>query len=95
MDSRLAIVNYARKIGVAFQIADDILDVEGNQELVGKTLQKDAAQGKVTFVSIYGLNKAKNIASNLINEAQKSLEIFGSKAITLQNLAQYIIDRSY
>lgn len=93
MDSRLAVIDYARKIGIAFQIADDILDIEGNQELVGKTLQKDAAQGKVTFVSIYGLNKAKEIAASLIKEAQESLNIFGNRAKTLQNLAQYIIDR--
>lgn len=95
MDSRLAVIDYARKIGIAFQIADDILDVEGNQELVGKTLQKDAAQGKVTFVSIYGLEKAKEIAANLIEEAQKSIGIFGHKAKTLQDLAQYIIDRKF
>lgn len=95
MDSRLAVIDYARKIGIAFQIADDILDVEGNQELVGKTLQKDAAQGKVTFVSIYGLEKAKEIAANLIEEAKKSIDIFGHKAKTLQDLAQYIIDRKF
>ncbi len=95
MDSRLAVIDYARKIGIAFQIADDILDVEGNQSLVGKTLQKDAAQGKVTFVSIYGLEKAKEIAAGLINEAQKSISIFGHKAKTLQDLAQYIIDRKF
>lgn len=95
MDARLAIIDYARKIGMAFQIADDILDVEGNQELVGKTLQKDAAQGKVTFVSIYGLDKAKSIAADLIADAQKAISIFGSKAKTLQDLAQYIIDRKY
>lgn len=93
MDSRLAVIDYARKIGIAFQIADDILDVEGNQELVGKTLQKDAAQGKVTFVSIYGLEKAKKIAADLVKEAQKSIGIFGRKAKTLHDLAQYIIDR--
>ncbi len=93
MDARLAIIDYARKIGIAFQIADDILDVEGNQELVGKTLQKDAAQGKVTFVSIYGLDKAKTIAADLIADAKKSIAMFGSKAKTLQDLAQYIIDR--
>lgn len=95
MDDRLAIIEYARKIGMAFQIADDILDVEGNQELVGKTLQKDAAQGKVTFVSIYGLDKAKTIAADLIKEARTAISIFGRKAQTLQNLAQYIIEREY
>ncbi len=93
MEERLAIVNYARKIGLAFQIADDILDVEGNQELMGKKLQKDADQGKATFVSIYGLDKAKEIAHDLIKEAKESIAIFGAKAQTLQNLADFIIER--
>ncbi len=93
MDERLAIVNYARKIGLAFQIADDILDVEGNQELMGKKLQKDADQGKATFVSIYGLDKAKEIEQNLIKEAKESISIFGAKAQTLQELADFIIER--
>ena len=93
MDERLAIVNYARKIGLAFQIADDILDVEGNQELMGKKLQKDEAQGKATFVSIYGLDKAKEIAHDLIKQAKESIAIFGAKAQTLQDLADFIIDR--
>ncbi len=93
MDERLAIVNYARKIGLAFQIADDILDVEGNQELMGKKLQKDADQGKATFVSIYGLDKAKEIAKDLIKEAKESIAIFGAKAQTLQDLADFIIER--
>ncbi len=93
MDERLAIVNYARKIGLAFQIADDILDVEGNQELMGKKLQKDEAQGKATFVSIYGLDKAKKIARDLIKEAKESIAIFGAKAQTLQELADFIIER--
>lgn len=93
MDERLAIVNYARKIGLAFQIADDILDVEGNQELMGKKLQKDEAQGKATFVSIYGLDKAKEIARDLIKEAKESIAIFGTKAQTLQELADFIIER--
>ena len=93
MEERLAIVNYARKIGLAFQIADDILDVEGNQELMGKKLQKDEAQGKATFVSIYGLDKAKEIAHDLIKEAKASIAIFGAKAQTLQDLADFIIER--
>lgn len=93
MEERLAVVSYARKIGVAFQIADDILDVEGNQDLVGKTLKKDAAQGKATFVSLYGLKNAKIMAENIIEEAKKELEIFGSKAQTLKELADFIIYR--
>lgn len=89
------LVNYARKIGMAFQIADDILDVEGNQDLVGKALQKDDAHGKVTFVSLYGLENAKQIAKQLVQEAQDALIIFGNKADNLKLLAQFIIDRDH
>lgn len=92
-EQRQALIDYSRNIGMAFQIADDILDVEGNPELVGKTLQKDAAQGKVTFVSLYGLDKAKEIAKDLIAKAKANLSIFGEKAETLQTLADFIIER--
>lgn len=88
-----ALVTYSRKIGIAFQITDDILDVEGDPALVGKTLGKDASQGKLTFVGLYGLEKAREIAANLINEARDSLQIFGSKAQTLCQLAEFILAR--
>lgn len=86
---------YARQIGQAFQIADDILDVEGNQALVGKTLQKDDAQHKITFVSCYGLDQAKQMEKQLIAQAKDALSIFRQKAQTLQALADFIINRNY
>ena len=88
-----ALTEYARKIGVAFQIADDILDVEGDEKLMGKALQKDKNQGKVTFVTVYGLENAKKIAEELITGAKNILEIFGSKAGSLKDLADYVINR--
>ena len=88
------LITYSRKIGIAFPIADDILDVEGNPVLVGKTLNKDAAQGKLTFVGLYGLDKAKQIARDLIADAVSTLKPFGKKADTLRQLAQYIITRT-
>lgn len=88
------LITYSRKIGIAFQIADDILDVEGNPVLVGKTLNKDAAQGKLTFVGLYGLDKAKQIARDLIADAVNTLKPFDKKADTLRQLAQYIITRT-
>ena len=88
-----ALVVYSRRIGIAFQIADDILDVEGNPALVGKTLNKDAAQGKLTFVGLYGLEKSKQMADELVKEAKESLALFGKKAQTLQQLADYIVNR--
>jgi len=89
-----ALMLYALKIGQTFQISDDILDVEGNQEIVGKTLNKDAAQNKLTFVSLYGLDKAKEIARKLTDEAIEALQIFGKRADTLIALAEFIITRN-
>ena len=90
---RQKLLEYSRGIGVAFQIADDILDVEGDPKLVGKTLNKDAAQGKMTFVSLYGLDKAKQIEKELVEKAQEALSSFGAKAENLRLLASYIIER--
>lgn len=88
-----ALVHYSRNIGIAFQIADDILDVVGNEQTMGKTLHKDAAQNKLTFVSLYGLENARNIAADLVERAVNELTIFGPKADNLQQLARYIINR--
>ncbi len=93
-EQKQALITYSRKIGIAFQITDDILDVEGNPALVGKTLNKDAAQGKMTFVGLYGLEKAKQIARQLIEEAKTSISVFGSKNQTLKDLADFIISRN-
>ena len=93
-EERRALVTYSRKIGIAFQIADDILDVEGNPLLVGKTLNKDAAQGKLTFVGLYGLEKSKQMAFELIHDAKEALAPFGLRARTLQTLADFIISRN-
>lgn len=88
-----ALMIYARNVGMAFQIADDILDVVGNQELVGKKLHKDAEQDKLTFVGLCGLDEARGIAAKLVEDAKSALEIFGDKAQVLKDLAQYIIER--
>lgn len=90
-----ALHRYSRNIGIAFQIADDILDATGDEAIVGKSLNKDKEQGKVTFVTIYGLEKAKETAQKLIDDAVASLAIFGDKASNLVKLAQYIVDRTY
>lgn len=92
---RQILVSYSRKIGQAFQIADDILDREGDQATVGKTLHKDDSQQKFTFVSYYGVEAARGKATELIDAAVNEISVFGSKAENLQQLAQYIITRKY
>ena len=89
------ITSYARKIGIAFQISDDILDVTGDSSLMGKTLGKDTAQNKLTFVSLYGLDKARLIAADLIDQAKQDLASFGDKASPLKQLADFIISRNF
>ena len=90
-----SIKTYARKIGIAFQISDDILDVEGTVEQMGKTLGKDSAQNKLTFVSLYGLEKSKLLAQNLIKEAHLAISDFGKSAQNLHDLADFIINRNH
>ena len=92
---RDSLVKFSRNIGIAFQITDDILDVEGDEQLVGKTLKKDIAQHKLNFVSIYGVVKAKEIAAELINEAENILDGFNADVSKLKLLSRYILTRNY
>ncbi len=84
---------YAQAIGKAFQIADDVLDVEGDAATAGKALRKDADAGKATFVSLLGLDEAKAHAQSLVAEASAALQPYGDKAQSLRDLAHYIISR--
>lgn len=95
IEQRQLLISYSRKIGQAFQIADDILDQEGDEKVVGKTLRKDDSQNKFTFVSYYGIEPARKLAHQLIAEAIAEISQFGAKSQHLQQLAQYIIDRKY
>ena len=88
-----ALVTYSRKIGIAFQITDDILDVEGDPSLMGKTLGKDAANGKLTYVCAFGLEESKKAAAALIGEAKQALAVFGAEADNLRALADFILSR--
>lgn len=90
-----SLIRFSRNLGVAFQITDDILDVEGDEKLVGKTLKKDKAQHKLNFVSIYGVQKAREIAENLIAEAETLLAPFGQKAEHLKMLSRYFLTRNH
>lgn len=88
-----AFSTYAKNIGLAYQIKDDILDVTGDPAQTGKALQKDDAAGKATFVSIMGLEPAKKAAEALIEDACDALSPYHSAADNLRACAQYIIAR--
>ncbi|KIL99418.1 (2E 6E)-farnesyl diphosphate synthase [Paramagnetospirillum magnetotacticum MS-1] len=90
---RLALRNYAHDLGLAFQIADDILDVEGDVAEVGKRLNKDADAGKATFVSLLGLERAKSQADMLAEQACRHLDPFGEKADLMRDVARFVVRR--
>ena len=92
---RNILIKFSRNLGIAFQITDDILDVVGDEKIVGKTLKKDKAQNKLNFVSIYGVDKAKTIATDLINEAESLIDTFGNKADNLKMLSRYFLIRNH
>lgn len=84
---------YAEAIGLAFQIADDILDVESSAAALGKATQKDRGRGKATFVDLLGLEPAKREAAQLVAQAKTALAAYGSAAETLRAAADFIITR--
>ena len=87
------LLDYAKSIGLAFQIQDDILDIEGDAVLAGKRLQKDVSAGKATFVSLLGIENAKLRAKDLIEEAIDALSDYGDKAEPMRQVAKFIIER--
>ena len=88
------LTNYAEKIGLAFQIKDDILSEEGNEEILGKPVGNDTQLKKCTYVSQYGLKKSKELLSRIIKESINEIDGFGEKAEFLKQLALYIENRN-
>ena len=92
-EGRTHLRGYARNIGLAFQIVDDLIDVEGSSEAAGKAVGKDAAAGKATFVSHLGADRAREQAQLLVDQAIEHLSGHGPEADLLRAVARYIIDR--
>lgn len=94
-DQRVSLRGYAHDLGLAFQIADDLLDIEGNIEIVGKAVQKDTDAGKSTFGSLLGIDRARQQAEILIDQAIRHLSSFGAQADLLRAIARFAIERDH
>jgi farnesyl diphosphate synthase len=92
-EARLALRGYAHDLGLAFQIADDLLDVEGSAADTGKPVGQDAAAGKATFVSILGVERARAQAELLVAQAVAHLDLFEERADLLRQAARFVIER--
>jgi farnesyl diphosphate synthase len=92
-EARTALRGYAHDLGLAFQIADDLLDVEGTAAETGKPVGADAAAGKATFVSILGVERARAQAELLVNQSVAHLDLFGQRAELLRQVARFVVSR--
>ena len=92
-ESKKAAATFAEKLGQAFQVVDDILDVIGNEETLGKPIGSDAESEKSTYVSLLGLEMSQIFAKKLTDEALKSLELFGGDAAYLKDFSQKLLSR--
>ena len=94
-DRRTKLRGYARDVGLAFQIADDLLDEEGQEEKTGKKVGKDRAKGKETFVTLLGRERARQQAELLVNQAIDHLKSYGAEADLLRAVARFAVERDH
>jgi len=88
-----ALTAYGKNVGLAFQVTDDLLDVAGSQSTVGKRVAKDAANGKLTFPKLLGIDESHRRAEKLVEDACAIMEVFGAKAAPLRALARFVCSR--
>jgi len=93
-DERTRLDSFANKIGLAFQIRDDILDVEGETEVIGKPAGADQRMGKATWPSVFGLEESRERCRELLDSALQDIEPFGDASVLLRTLARFIIERA-
>lgn len=89
-----ALAIYGERFGLVFQITDDLLDAEGQQQQVGKRVGKDADRGKLTYTTLVGVDESRQLVQQLVDEALSSLDTFGETAAPLRLLAKMLVDRS-
>lgn len=89
-----ALEAYGQRVGLAFQITDDLLDVQSSMSAMGKRVGKDAQRGKLTFPGLLGLDQSTRRARQLISEASEALEVFGEEADGLRSVAQFVLERN-
>jgi len=88
-------IKFGDKLGMAFQIVDDVLDVEGTKTQLGKTIGKDAEVEKITFPAVYGLEKSKKMAKSLVKECKELLEVYKEKSYMLSLLSDFVYERKF
>ncbi|MGR6836396.1 polyprenyl synthetase family protein [Syntrophomonas erecta] len=88
-----ALTEYAYHFGLAFQITDDLLDVRGDEQMIGKPVGSDARNGKTTYVTLFGIEKAESLARKSVQACLESLSVFDNKADFLRNLARFTLER--
>ncbi len=94
-EQRDALANYARALGLAFQVQDDLLDIEGDTAIIGKRQGSDAAKAKPTYPALLGLDGAREHLAALLSQAHRALDSFGAEAEPLRAMADYVVSRNH